>query len=172
MAARYRLEALLTLRRREKKRAELLLAKALQALKEAKETLEKFKEELKAIRRKEKEKHHKMDEAMGQGRRIQEGCFHVNFLRKLKEDAEAKTEEIEKQKKVAEECQEKVLQARRSYFSAIRQLRMMEKHKELWAKRVRAELTRKEERAMDELGQTIHGLRKWRGERSEFQLVE
>ncbi len=109
-----------------------------------------------------------MDAQMNRGGSIGEGCFHVNFLRKLKEEEEVKKEEIEGQKKVIEECQEKVAKARRDYFDAIKQLRMMEKHKDLWRKRVAKELSRKEEKEMDELGQTIHSLRRWRGEGSEF----
>lgn len=167
---KYRLEALIKLRLREKKKAEILLAKRFAELKEAKEKLEKFEKELKEIRVKEREKRKKMDEAMTQGRLIQEGCFHVNFLRKLKEDEEAKKIEIEDQKEVIRECQEKVAKARKDTIHAIQQLRVMEKHKELWRKKLLQEISRKEEREMDELGQTIHSLRKWRGEKTEFQV--
>ena len=107
---------------------------------------------------------------MQAGGRIHEGCFHVNFLRKLKEDREAKEEEIEKQKEAIETCKGNVAKARRDYFEAIKQLRMMEKHKDLWKKKVALKLLRKEEKEMDELGQTIYSLRKWRGEKSEFQI--
>lgn len=168
--ARYRLEALLKLRQREKKKAELLLARQLLELKEAKEKLSCLKEELKGIKEKEKEKRKKMDEEMIHGARIQEGCFHVNFLRRLGEDEEAKKGEIEEQKGMVALAQEKVAKAKKGYFEAIRSLRIMEKHKALWMKKLMEALTRKEERAMDELGQTIYGLRKWRGEKSEFQI--
>ena len=59
--------------------------------------------------------------------------------------------------------------ARRDYVDAARELQVMEKHKELWEKKLQNELTRKEEREMDELGGTIHQLRRWRGEKSVFE---
>lgn len=170
MAKGYRLEALLKLRQREKKRAEVLLAKRLFELKEAKEKLERLKEEKEKIKKKEKEKRLKMDTQMNRGGLIGEGCFHVNFLRKLKEDEEAKTKEMEEQKGVIQECQEKVVKARKEYFDAIKQLRVMEKHKGLWKKKIAVLLSKKEEKEMDELGQTIHSLRQWRGEKSEFTV--
>ncbi len=95
---------------------------------------------------------------------VASGCVHVNFLRKLKEDIEKKDEEIEDQKTVIQECQEKVARARRDYIEAAKQHQVMEKHKELWSKKMRQEITRREEKEMDELGQTIHGLKNWRGE--------
>lgn len=170
MAARYRLEVLLRVRQREKKKAEQHLARMLSALKKAKEKLEQFKKEKEAIQTHKKEVRNKMDREMGGGGRIQEGCFFVNFLRKLKEDEEAKTVEIENQKEVIAQCETNVVKAKKEYHEAIRQLRTMEKHKGLWAKKVRLELTRREEKQMDELGQTVYALRKWRGEKSEFQV--
>ena len=170
MANKYRLEALLKLKARERKRAEIALAQAIAFLQEAKKKLEKLKEEKKKIKLEQKEARMEMDKKMGGGGLIGEGCFHVNFLRKLKEDEEAKQEEIEDQKQVAEEALEKVAKARRDYIEAVKQFQIMEKHKELWSKKIRKEISRKEEKEMDELGQTIHTLRKWRGEKSVFQL--
>lgn len=170
MAAKYRLEALLRVKQREKKKAERLLAGALLALRDAKEKLKKLERERKEIQVREKETHRKMDQEMVGGGLIQRGCFFTNFLRKLKEDEAAKVEEIENQKGVIKECETKVAKARKEYYEAIRQLRTMEKHKGLWAKKVRLELNRREEKQMDELGQTVYGLRKWRGEKSEFQV--
>ncbi|MBI4124359.1 MAG: hypothetical protein HY466_00315 [Deltaproteobacteria bacterium] len=170
MAPKYRLQALLRVRQQEKKKAELYLAKRLKELQEAKEKLKKLEEEKAKIVQKTKESRRKMDQKMQAGGRIHEGCFHVNFLRKLKEDKMAKEEEIEKQKGAMEACKENMLKARKEYFEAIKQLRMMEKHKGLWKKKVALELLHKEEKEMDELGQTIYSLRKWRGEKSEFML--
>lgn len=170
MAQKYRLEVLLRVKQREKKRSELLLARRLKELFEAKAKLKKLEEEKAKIITRAKQARQKMDQKMQGGGRIHEGCFHVNFLRKLKEDRQAKEEEIENQKQVIEACQENVVKARKDYFEAIKQLRVMEKHKGLWVKKVAKELSLQEEREMDELGQTVTALRKWRGERSEFQL--
>lgn len=170
MAAKYRLETLLKVRQREKKKAELLLAKRLQELAKAKEVLKKLEAEKEKIIKQTKESRQRMDRQMQAGGLIHEGCFHVNFLRKLKEDKEAKEEEIKKQKETIEECKQNVLKAKQDYFEAIKQLRVMEKHKELWRKKLAQVLLRKEEKEMDELGRTIYSLRKWRGEKSEFQV--
>lgn len=168
--ARYRLEAMLKIRTRDKKRAEIALAQAIGALQRAKKKMEELKEEKKKIVAEQKEAKKKMDTKMGGGAFVGVGCVHVNFLRKLKEEEAAKEEEIEAQTGVLEEATEKVAKARRNYIDAVKQLRIMEKHKELWAKKLAQELSRREEKEMDELGQTIHALKRWRGERSVFEL--
>ena len=58
--------------------------------------------------------------------------------------------------------------ARRDYIDAARELQVMEKHKELWQKKLNLELNNKEQKELDELGGTIHQLRKWRGDRNVF----
>jgi len=55
MAKKYRLEALLKLKLREKKNAEMNLAKALMSLKEAREKLEELRKERKKIQTRKKE---------------------------------------------------------------------------------------------------------------------
>jgi len=87
-------------------------------------------------------------------------------VRKLKEDEEKKQEEIEDQQLVVEDCEARVALARREYIDAAKQLQVMEKHKELWQKKIKDELSKKEAKEMDELGATIHQLRRWRGEKS------
>lgn len=154
---------------RAKKRAEEALARALIALKRAKDRLEALKKEKEEIQEKWKKARAEMKGKMQGGALVKEGNVHVNFLRKLKEDEEAKQVEIEEQEQVVEECVENVARTRRAYIDAARELQVMEKHKELWEKKIRDELTRKEEHEMDELGSTIHQLRRWRGEKSVFE---
>lgn len=166
---KYRLQALLTIKAQAKKRAEVLLARAIIALKEAKEKLEKLKKEKEKIIERWKKARAEMKGKMSGGALVGEGNVHVNFLRKLKEDEAKKEEEIEDQKQVVAECEEDVAKARRAYIDAAKELKVMEKHKELWEKKIRDELTRKEEREMDELGGTIHQLKRWRGEKSVFE---
>jgi len=103
---------------------------------------------------------------MDVGVMVGDGNVHVNFMRKLKEDEEAKDEEIEDQEIVVEECESQVAVARRDYIDASKELQVMEKHKELWEKKIKNEINRKEQRELDELGGTIHQLRKWRGEKT------
>ena len=71
-----------------------------------------------------------------------------------------KDEEIKVQKQVIENCETQVKRARRDYIDAVKDLRVMEKHKALWWKKVQAEISRQEEREMDELGNIIHQMRK------------
>ena len=70
-----------------------------------------------------------------------------------------KEEEIQRQKEVIEQCEVQVKRARRDYIDAAKELRIMEKHKELWKKKLQKELSKIEEREMDELGNVIHQLR-------------
>lgn len=170
MAQKYRLEALVRIREAEKKRQEIALARAIGALLKAREKLKTLEEEKKKIMRDQKESRRNMDRQMMGGSRVGEGCFHVNFLRKLKEDLELKEEEIVDQKTLIEEAVERAAKTRKNYFEAIKQLRVMQKHKELWLKKQREKISRQEEKEMDELGQTIHSLRRWRGEKSVFQI--
>lgn len=163
------MQALLTIKARMKKRAEKALARAIIELKEARERLKELKDQKDKIVERWEEARSEMCGRMNGGAMVGEGNVHVNFLRKLKEDEEAKQEEIEDQELVVEDCEAKVVAARREYVDACRELQIMEKHKELWQKRVRQEINKREEREMDELGRNIHQLRRWRGEKWVFE---
>lgn len=165
----YRLEALLRVKQQEKRRQAILLAKALRQLEEEKKKLKELEASLKILKQNRKNARDRMAVEMQAGGAIGEGCHHVNFLRKMKEEIEAKNEEIEDQKLEVEEAVERTAKARKQYIQAIKELRVMEKHKELWRKKVAKEISRREEKEMDELGQTIHSLRKWRGEEQVFE---
>ncbi len=163
---KYRLQALVVIRQRMRKKAEIALARALKELADAKKRLKELEEEKDKIVKERENKRAEMKERMGTSAFVGEGNVYVNYLRKLKEDEEAKEEEIEDQKQVVREKEDGVALARREYIDAAKDLQVMEKHKELWEKKQRNELSRKEQREMDELGNTIHQLRSWRGERS------
>ena len=166
---KYRLEALLRIKARMKKRAEMALARAIIELKKAKERLEELKEEKERIVERWEEARKEMRAEMDAGVVVKKGNVHVNFMRKLKEDEEAKQEEIEDQEAVVEDCEAAVARARREYIEAAKQLQIMEKHKELWEKKVRNEISSREVKEMDELGGTIHKLKNWRGEKGVFE---
>lgn len=161
---KYRLEALLRLKMRMKRRAEVLLAKALKKLQEEKEKLKKLEEELEEIIQRWKEARQEMRMQMDKGGAAGVGQRHVNFMRKLKEDEEAKREEIVDQEQVIEEAELAVAKARREYMRAAQDLQVMEKHKELWFKKENGILNKLEAKKLDELGQVIHQLREWRSE--------
>jgi hypothetical protein len=168
--AKYRLQALLIIKEREKNAAAEILARAIKALLDAREKEKKLIKEKEEIVRKWFKARDEMRKEMDGGAVVAEGNVHVNFLRKLKEDEQKKEKEIEDQKEVVLECEDKVKKARRDYIDAAREHQVMVKHKELWQKKVSDELSRKEEREFDELGTTIHQLRKWKGEKSQFTL--
>jgi len=170
MPQRYRLQALLIIKEREKNLAAEALAHAITALQAARKKEKELIEQKEEIVRKWFAARSEMRREMDRGAVVGEGNVHVNFLRKLKEDEETKQKEIAEQHEVVLEAEQTVAKARREYIDAAKEHQVMLKHKDLWRKKVQAELTRKEEREFDELGNTIHQLRKWKGEKSAFTL--
>lgn len=166
---RYRLEALLTVKRRVKDRASIALAKAIETLKKEREKEQTLIHEKDEILEKERECRVKMREEMDHGGLVFDGNVHLNFIRKLEEDQKKKEEEIEDQKEVVASAEKAVAKARRHYIDACKELQVMEKHKELWEKKIRDEITRQEEKEFDELGATIHQLRRWRGDSNDTE---
>lgn len=169
-AQKYRLQALLVIKEREKNAAGERLARAIKKLAEAKEKEKKLIKEKEAIVKKWFKARDEMRKDMDRGGVVAEGNVHVNYLRKLKEDEKKKEKEIEEQHEVVLECEVAVKKARRDYIDAAKEHQVMVKHKELWQKKIKDELTRKEEREFDELGTNIHQIRKWKGEKSQFTL--
>ena len=158
---RYRLQPMLAMKDRAKKRSEIRLAKALHELEEARIKLKKLEEEKQAIIKRRKECRRELHDKVAAGdARAKDGHNRVNYLRKLEDDEKKKDEEIEAQKKVIEQCEMEVKRARRDYIDAVKDLRVMEKHKELWRKKLQVEITREEEKEMDELGNVIHQLKR------------
>jgi flagellar export protein FliJ len=156
----YRLQPLLELKLRARKKAEILLARAIGRLEQEKARLEKLKEEKKKIIEERKKARKELYQTMSTGRaRVKDGSSRVNFLKKLEEDEKVKDQEIENQKRVIVECETQVKRARRDYINAAKELQIMEKHKGLWQKKLHLFLSRKEEGEMDELGNIIHQLR-------------
>lgn len=157
---KYRLQPLLEMKSRARKKAEIALARAIVRLEQEKKKLKKLEEEKKEIIRKRKEFRLRMHEQIASGdAHAKDGWVGVNFLRKLEDDEKKKDEEIERQKVVIENCEIQLKRARRDYIDAVKELRVMEKHKELWKKKLEKEITREEEREMDELGNVIHQLK-------------
>lgn len=157
---KYRLEPLLEMKRRARKKAEIALARAIVKLEQEKKKLKKLEEEKKEIIQKRKNFRLKLHERMVSGdAHAKDGWAGMNFLRKLEDDEKKKDEEIERQKEVIENCEIQLKRAKRDYIDAVKEQRVMEKHKELWKKKVDQEITRAEEREMDELGNVIHQLK-------------
>jgi hypothetical protein len=75
----------------------------------------------------------------------------------------AKEKEIERQHEIIAEAEERVKKAKRDYIDAAKDLKTMQKHKELWQKKIMKELNYKEQKEMNELGNVIHQLRRMAG---------
>jgi len=158
---KYRLQALLTIKERLKNRAEIVLAKAINQLEKEKKKLKKLEEEKEKIIQKQKDIRREFHEKVCTGiSQAKESHVFVNFVRKLKDDQADKEREILQQKEVIEDAEVQVQRARRQYVDAAKEHRIMEKHKELWKKKVMAEMNRIEEREMDELGHVVHQMRR------------
>ncbi|MBI2981081.1 MAG: flagellar FliJ family protein [Deltaproteobacteria bacterium] len=159
-ALKYRLQPLLDLKVRAKQKAEILLAKAIAQLEAEKKRLKKLEEEKREIIQKRKEVRRELHERLCTGHaKVKESHFGVNYLKRLEEDEKQKDREIEQQHRTIQECETQVKRARREYIDAAKELKVMEKHKELWRKKARLFLNRKEENEMDELGNVIHQLK-------------
>ena len=159
----YRLQPLLNFKARLKKNAEIKLGRAIGELEKRKKRLKELEEEKKEIIRRRRQTRRDLDQRVGSGAGvIKDSQVHINFLRRLEEEEKEKEGEIENQRQLIEEGETAVKRARRGYIDAAKELRVMEKHKELWRKKVQAELSRREEDEMDELGRIIHHLRQGR----------
>jgi hypothetical protein len=158
---RYRLQALLTIKENEKKRAERALAEAVGILNKARKREEELISEKKEIKKKWLDVRDEMKHEMDRGSAVGKGNRFVNCMRDLKDREEEKQKEIDEQREKVAEAAEALREKRREYIDACKEVKVMLKHKELWIKKIKDELSKKEEREMDELGNIIHELKKW-----------
>lgn len=161
VSKKYRLQALIEIKRRAKQQAEIKLAKALARLEAEKKRLRELTVQKEEIIRRRREVRMELHQKVVTGKaRVKDGSYRINYLRRLDEEEKEKEKQIENQKRTIETCETEVKRARRDYIDAARELKVMEKHKELWQKKVALELSRREETEMDELGNVIHQLKK------------
>jgi len=166
---KYRLEALLVVKIRNKRNAEIELGRAFSSLKEEEEKLADLKEEKEEIIQRREDTRKDMATRVASGEsQVSESHGRLNFIKKLIEDEEKKDEEIEEQKKEVEKAEERVAQAKRDYIDACKEVKIMEKHKELWKKKLLKTLNKEEAKIMNELGNVLHQLRGMKASRGEF----
>ena|SRR3989338_9436070 len=156
---RYRLQPILDLKAKAKRASELALAKAIRQLEDEKKKLKKLEAEKKAVHdhRLEIRQKHSEKVIMGESS-IRDNELYFNFMRKLEEDEAAIEERILDQKNQIAFAEERLRRSRRDYIQACNELKMMEKHKELWAKKRQAILSAKEEKELGELGNVVFQL--------------
>lgn len=158
---KYRLESLVKLKERQKRKTEELLARAIRELADEKKKLEKLKNLKKEIIEKRVKARSQMNKKVSSGQsRIRESQFHIGYLTKLKEDEEKADKEIAEQKEVFDLAEQKLKRARRDYIDAATELNVMEKHRELWAKKQAQVLSALENKQMNELGNALHQINK------------
>lgn len=159
----YRLQVLLRIKEKVKKKAEIVLAKAIKNLEEEKEKLKRLHEVKQKIieNRKRVQTNMRNHVASGQAR-IKESQYHLGYVRKLDEDEESIDKEIKEQEEAVELAKQKLKRARRDYIDAATELNIMEQHKELWVKKQERALSALENKQMNELGNTVHQMNKMR----------
>ncbi len=157
---KYRLEPLLIVKERYKKQTEIELGRAIKKLKDEKEKLKTLEGEKEEIIRKKKESRLEMSRKVAVGEtRVFDSSLHLNYLEKLQDDLTQKEKEIERQHDAIKEAEENLAKARRNYIDACKDLKTMQKHKELWLKKLGKELNMKEQKELNELGNVIHQLK-------------
>ena len=160
----YRLRVMLTVRESNKKQAEIELARSFKALEDEKKQLKKLEEEKQALIRKKEEARQDMANKMFAGENsILESKKHLAFIQRLNEEEEEKDKEIEIQQDEVKRAEARVSRCRSDYIEACRQLQVMEKHKELWKKKLAQEREKAEAKEMNELGNVLHEVKKRRG---------
>ncbi len=157
MSRKYRLEPLLRIKARARRQAEMVLAKAIAHLEEEKKRKEELEEEKKELLETKKEVRAALDEQVSTATStISDSQEYIGYMQRLDEDVRHKERDIDRQEEAIEDAQVVVGRARRDYIDTAREHKMMEKHKELWEKRVAKELSAREQKELDELGQVIH----------------
>lgn len=153
---KYRLEPLLTIKSRQKRRCEIALAKSLRELTDEKNKLKELEGVKQEVIDRKAASRREMAERVAQGgARVRDSQVHLNYMRKLDADLEKIEAEITDQKEVLKRAEEKVKRARRDFIEAANELNMMEKHKELWQKKLTQKLNHLENKLMGELGNTV-----------------
>ncbi len=153
MAAQYRLETLLGLRRRAEDKAKAELAQAQKALAQATALLERLREDLAERKRQRKRK---VEEHLGtllskgmaalavQGMGTYEG--------RLRGEEDEVARQIETQEAVVQEAQALAERKRETLAKAARDVQAIEKHKEKFLKQKKAERESREDLAGEEIG--------------------
>jgi len=160
---KYRLQVLLNLKEREKRRCEIELAKAIRKLEEEKKKLKELEnQKIELEERIAHEREEMRSKVSGGDAKIKDPQVHLNFIRKLQEDLEELERKIEDQKNEVKLAERGVQRCRANYILAAQELNVMEKHKELWEKKMKKELSLEESKMMNELGNTIHQMNKMR----------
>ncbi len=156
----YRLQALLDIRARAKEEAEQAFSAAVKALEKEKAEQKRLEEELAQRKAERKQKVDAyLQQVMAKGAGINGLNMMNRFEERLKDEEAQLALEIERQKEAVKVAERQVEQRRREMAEAAKELKAIEKHKENWAKQIRAERQAKEELNQEEIGNTLFLMR-------------
>lgn len=153
----YRLQTLLEMRERAEEAAKQAFSEASRAAHAAETELQRLEDDLKRRRAERKAKVAAyVDELVKKGAVPNSFTMIHRYEQRLK-DEEAQVElDIERQKEVVKEARELLEQRRLEMAEAAKEKKAIEKHKENWAKAVRAERQMREDLVQEEIGNVLH----------------
>jgi flagellar export protein FliJ len=150
----YPLQTLFEIRERAKKDAEDAYAKEKHILNEAEQKLRDMQAELKQMQDDRIARRNAYFEQMNSGKlTIEEIQMGQRHLEKMFQQELAFKEKIKHQEEIVKEAQKRVDKALEKLNHATQEYKVLEKHKEKWAKARKKELEKKEEETADDLTQ-------------------
>jgi flagellar export protein FliJ len=156
----YRLQALLDMRARAKEDAEQAFSAAVKALEKEKAEQKRLEQELEQRKAERKQKVEAyLQQVMARGGGINGLTMMNRFEERLKDEEAQLALEVERQQEAVKVAEKLVEQRRREMAEAARELKAIEKHKENWAKQIRAERQAREELNQEEIGNTLFLMR-------------
>jgi flagellar export protein FliJ len=153
---KYRLEPVLNVREQAKREAERLLAARIGQLERAEQELARREREVELCRERQAAARAEMLEEMCDGAAANRALAHRTHLADLRLIEGELVAAVEEQKGVVARCEAEVEKARAALVEAAREVRVIEKHREVWRERERRELARREQKLNDEIGAILH----------------
>ncbi len=164
---KYRLQPVLDQKTRKKKEAEEALVAAQKAMKAEEEQKEKLEAELEQIRIDKREARRKRQDEMlaGGGMMASAANRTQDYVHGADAREEQKKEEIVEQDRAIEKASLRVEEQKLILLDAARESEGMEKHKAEWLDKARREIADAEAKEMDEIGSTMHQIRRMKEKR-------
>jgi len=147
----YRLQTVLDTRRRTKRQAALQLQICRERLSETRATLAALEVDLLTCQSEQRQIHDTMLRAAAQGLAAKRLLFFRSQLADLRKRTQELAIQIDRQKQLVLAAERIVDRAFQMFFEADRELRVSERHKELWALNLCKEENRREQKANDEI---------------------
>jgi flagellar export protein FliJ len=153
----YRLQALLDIRTRAEDEAKDAFSAAVKAHEAEKKKLAAMQAQLERMKVERKAKVQAfLDDVTQKGGGISGFQQMARFENRLKDEEAQFALDIERQREVVDQAEKNVEQKRFEMAEAAKEKKAIEKHKENWAKEVRAQRMAKEEMNQEEIGNTLH----------------